>query len=100
MKIYLDDVRKEPSGWHRCYWPNQVIELLSDTEVTDISLDHDLGDDSIGTGYDVLVWIEEQVYVNNYSPPKISIHTANTAAKARMISAVDSIARLCRRQAC
>jgi hypothetical protein len=29
--------------------------------VQELSLDHDLGDDARGTGYDVILWIEEAV---------------------------------------
>ncbi|WP_439037769.1 cyclic-phosphate processing receiver domain-containing protein [Agarivorans sp. QJM3NY_25] len=34
--------------------------MLKTGEVTEISLDHDLGNDDHGTGYDVVLWIEEQ----------------------------------------
>lgn len=43
MKIYLDDVRNTPEGWHRCYKIEEVQELLKTGTVTDMSLDHDLG---------------------------------------------------------
>ena len=61
MKIYLDDERPTPKGWHRVYWPEEAIVLLQQGTVTEISLDHDLGDDAHGTGYDVVLWIEEAV---------------------------------------
>jgi len=61
MKVYLDDERETPEGWVRVYWPDEAIKLLSDGVVTEISLDHDLGDDTRGTGYDVVLWIEEAV---------------------------------------
>ena len=61
MKLYLDDERPTPAGWTRCYWPDEVIEFLKTDFVTEISLDHDLGDDPKGAGYDVLTWIEEAV---------------------------------------
>lgn len=38
-------------------WPDEAIELLKSGEVRKLSLDHDLGDDERGTGYDVLLWI-------------------------------------------
>ena len=57
MKVYLDDERETPKGWVRCYWPDEVIDLLHSGEVAEISLDHDLGDDARGTGYDVLLWM-------------------------------------------
>ena len=91
MKIYLDDERHTPDGWTRCYWPEEVIELLKTRTVTELSLDHDLGDDDHGTGYDVLLWIEEQVVVSNFVPPTMSVHSANSSARKRMLAAIDSI---------
>lgn len=91
MKIFLDDVRSAPPGWIRPYWPDDVIELLKSGNVEELSLDHDLGDDSRGTGYTVLLWIEETVVLRNFSVPLIHIHTANVSARNKMIMAVESI---------
>ena len=93
MKIYLDDERPTPAGWLGCCWPEEVIEYLKTKQVTKISLDHDLGDDNRGTGYDVLLWIEEQVLTNNFIPPEIHVHSANPTAKQRMLLAINSINR-------
>lgn len=97
MRVYLDDERPTPAGWTGCRWPAEVIELLKTGEVTHLSLDHDLGDDARGTGYDVLVWLEEAVHAG-LAPPVITLHTANAAARLRMQQAVDSIARLAQRR--
>lgn len=51
---------------------------FDDRRVTEISLDHDLGDDEHGTGM---------------KPPKIRVHSANPAARARMEAAIASIER-------
>jgi len=76
MKLYLDDERTEPEGWTRTYWPDETIKLLQTGNVVELSLDHDLGDDTRGTGYDVLLWLEEAV-VNGFVPPqRIVIHSA------------------------
>ena len=91
MKVYLDDVRPIPDGWSGARWPNEVIDLLKTGEVTHISLDHDLGDDDRGTGYDVLLWIEEQVYTNNFKPPEMFVHSSNSSAVAKMKSAINTI---------
>ena len=91
LKLYLDDERETPEGWTRVYWPDEAIEYLKQGNVEEISLDHDLGDDSRGTGYDVLLWIEEQVMINNFKPPKIKIHTANSSARERMEAGVRTI---------
>lgn len=84
MKVYLDDERKTPEGWVRVFWPEKAIELLKTGSVSEISLDHDLGDDAHGTGYDVVLWIEEAVVTQNFVPPKIKVHSANSSARYKM----------------
>jgi len=91
MKVYLDDERETPVGWHRVYWPEEAIALLKQNIVTEISLDHDLGDDEHGTGYDVLLWIEEVVFTQGFAPPTIYVHSANTSAKHKMMLAITNI---------
>ena len=99
MKVYLDDIRIAPDGWVRAWWPEEVIELLKTGQVDEISLDHDLGD-HFGrpsgvlrerTGYDVLLWIEQEVALAGFDPPIIHIHTANPVADVRMRAAVEAI---------
>jgi len=94
MKIFLDDERLAPTGWLQVRWPDEVISYLSKGMVTDISLDHDLGDDARGTGYDVLLWIEQAIVDTGFQPPKINVHTSNPAARIRMLAAVEQINRL------
>jgi hypothetical protein len=94
MKVYLDDERPTPDGWVRVYWPIEAIALLEQGVVKEISLDHDLGNDSIGTGYDVILWIEEAVATRNFVPPKIAIHTANPSARVKMLAGVQAIMSL------
>jgi hypothetical protein len=94
LKIYLDDERPTPEGWHSCRWPQQVIDLLKVGSVTHLSLDHDLGDDARGTGYDVVLWIEEAVATTDFEPPEILVHSANVSAKAKMEAGIRSISRI------
>jgi hypothetical protein len=97
MKVFLDDERATPEGWVRTYWPEEVITLLNAGAVTELSLDHDLGDDEHGTGYTVLLWLEEQVAVHGLLPPQIiRVHSANSSARLKMQAAIDSIERLSR----
>jgi len=91
VKVYLDDERATPEGWHRVYWPDEAIALLENGVVTELSLDHDLGDDDRGTGYDVVLWIEEAVVVNNFSPPKMKVHSANSSARLKMEAGIRAI---------
>lgn len=95
MKVYLDDTRLPPKGWILVKTPKQTIELLKTKKVTDLSLDHDLGDDEkIGTGYDVLTWIEQEVYFNNFPIPLIKIHSANSVSRVKMELAIQKINNL------
>ena len=94
MKLYLDDERKAPYGWMRVENADAAIFMLENRDIEEISLDHDLGHPEAGTGYDVLLWIEEQVFINNYNPPKIYVHTANPSARPKMEAAVRKIQEL------
>lgn len=93
MKVFLDDERVTPEGWTRAFWPEEVIALLKTGEVTELSLDHDLGDDEHGTGYTVLLWLEEQVAVHGMQPPLLRVHSANSSARLKMEAAIASINR-------
>lgn len=98
MKVFLDDERNTPEGWTRVYWPHEAIRLLESGTVEEISLDHDLGDDDRGTGYDVILWIEEAVALQGFRPPKIFVHSANSSARAKMEAGVLAIERLVLKQ--
>ena len=94
MKVYLDDERTTPVGWVRVYWPDEAVELLSTGGVSELSLDHDLGDDERGTGYDVVLWIEEAVALRGFDPPIIYVHSANSSARDKMEAGIAAITRL------
>jgi hypothetical protein len=93
MRVYLDDERPTPEGWVRTYWPQEVIALLEAGGVTELSLDHNLGDDKRGTGYDVILWLEEAVALRGFKPPKVVVHSANASARIKMESGIASIQR-------
>ncbi|MFT5292347.1 MAG: hypothetical protein ACI8QS_001290 [Planctomycetota bacterium] len=93
MKVYLDDERIAPDGWHQARWPDEVIALLQQETVTDLSLDHDLGDDERGTGYDVVLWLEEAVATRGFKPPRLAVHSANASARLKMEAGIRAIER-------
>ncbi|RKR43457.1 cyclic-phosphate processing receiver domain-containing protein [Paraburkholderia sp. BL17N1] len=97
MKVFLDDARPTPDGWHRVFWPDEAIRLLQTGAIEEISLDHDLGDDARGTGYDVILWIEEAVALRGFKPPRIIVHSANSSAVEKMRAGVLAIERLASR---
>ena len=114
-KLFLDDER-DPSQWlpHMGWWRGsdpaelaewtwartapEAIEVLRMGDVVEVSLDHDLGDDpDVGTGYDVLAWLEEQVALHGFEPPLIHVHTSNPSARDRMEAAARAIEKLAAR---
>lgn len=96
MKVWLDDMRPAPEGWNHVLWPQEAVELLVKGKVTHISLDHDLGDDEHGTGYGVLLWIEQATMVGDFVPPVITVHSANVSARQKMVAAIAKIQRIFR----
>jgi hypothetical protein len=96
MKVFLDDERQTPPGWVRTYWPDETIALLKTGQVQELSLDHDLGDDERGTGYDVVLWIEEAVALHGFRPPRMTVHSANASAVMKMRAGIRSIEALMR----
>ena len=100
MRVYLDDERKTPDGWERTYSVRETIDLLASGLVTHLSLDHDLGhiDPLTGkesTGYDVLLWIEEQTTLDPmFMPPHMQVHSDNASAVPKMLQAIRQIEKI------
>lgn len=94
MKLFLDDERPTPDGWERAYTAPEAIALLETGQVTHLSLDHDLGPEEAGTGYDVCKWVEQQVFErafdfeNPFIPPEMTVHSANPVGRKRMEMAI------------
>lgn len=92
-------MREAPPGWVRTYTPEETVELLQTGEVTELSLDHDLGLDTPErerTGYDVLSWLEREIGEGRwtFAIPRIEIHSANAPGRLRMQRAIEAIQRL------
>lgn len=43
IKLYVDDQRESPVGWHLAKTITEAIRILSTMEVEEVSLDHDIG---------------------------------------------------------
>lgn len=99
MRVYLDDQRKPGGDWVVTQTVAETIKLLETRMVDELSLDHDLGeDDTVGTGYDVLLWLEQQVATKGFKPPAIlKVHSANSAARPKMEQAIEQIRRYAER---
>lgn len=97
VKIWLDDVRPAPAGWHWVQTAHDCIDALLTWNCDEISLDHDLGDDAkYGTGYDVILWMERAAadeLLRHHVPRNINIHSANPVGVAKMEAGLHSIVR-------
>lgn len=91
VKVFLDDERTAPDGWVHVRWPDEAIALLHTGKVTEMSLYHDLGNDDRGTGYDVVLWIEEAVITRSFALPEMAVHSANASARLKMEAGIRSI---------
>lgn len=100
MKVYFDDTRKGPNGdpESRSYcddWKEWVVvrgmehikQLLELGLVTDLSLDHDVGQNQ--DGYDLCKWMGE---TGNWPSGRIWVHSGNVVGRKNM---VEYIKRYC-----
>ena len=99
ISIWLDDERDPQSDIGRQKgasgsetWVKtapEAIKLLESGSVSSISLDHDLGLEINGSGYDVAKWIEEQAYHGNLSRLQWAVHSDNPVGVKNMIAALE-----------
>lgn len=103
MKLWVDDVRPCPDGWVWAKTFTDAVEILeSDVELTDASLDHDLGfelvdegtwdftkfegiakpyDGLAPTGYDLTKWMVERAVWPSQS---LTVHSMNPVGVRNM----------------
>lgn len=89
MRVWLDDIRplhKDYDTWVKT--AEEAIRVLETRLVTDISLDHDLGDESTMTGHSVALFLEEQAFLNRIPRVRWNIHSANPVGVQKMYAAL------------
>lgn len=99
MKLWLDDERdpsdpkiKELFGsegdevWVKV--ADEAIHYLEQGGVESISLDHDLGPPSAGTGYDVAKFIEEQAFHGKLARLTWSVHSKSIVGRRAIAQAM------------
>lgn len=95
MKLWVDDERYMPRDYdvHVRTMLHALI-ILNTRLVTEISLDHDLGDeDECGTGYMIAQWIEEAAFYDLIPPLEWHIHSMNSVGRERMRAALENADR-------
>jgi len=99
-KIWLDDMRPAPDGWVHVQRPEEAIAALFKGGVTHFHLDHDLDDNEYGTGYDVLLWIEQATMQSHFTPPLITVHSANESTRQKMEALITKIGGIMSARTC
>ena len=95
MKVWLDDERMAPYMWCWVKTAKDAKYLIDNYTIYEISLDHDLGDEKNGNGYEVICHLEKKAYENkDFHIPIIHIHTANPSARVKMELCLDQIMKI------
>jgi hypothetical protein len=95
IKLYVDDLRKEPQGWVRAKTVSEAIRILATQDVSEVSLDHDISHrinmDSIarpfpcGETFEPVAWFLHAVAKDVCrDKPKVTLHTANPIGAKKM----------------
>lgn len=100
-RLWLDDERAAPdSTWMVARTVAEARTLMKEHPFHELSLDHDLGQEVHGTGYDFLVWLERVAAGMEFVPawfkipPIIKLHTQNPVGRENMLRVIESIRRL------
>ena len=97
IRLWLDDTRNPVKfgcvGWKWVKTYDEAVRVLRTYNVTDISLDHDLGRNE-KTGYDVILWIEHAVVYNNFVPPRMTVHSMNPVGSKNMLKGIEQIKKM------
>lgn len=86
MKVFLDDKRPTPPEYDtRVETAQDAIACLKTGKVTEISLDHDLGDEpQVGNGYHVAQYIEQAAFFGKLPRVIWHIHSDNAVGRQNM----------------
>lgn len=96
MKLFVDDLRKSPQGWHHAKTISEAIRTLATHEVEEVSLDHDIshavmmennGNRSViarpfpcGETFEPVAWFLKAIKYRG----KVTLHTANPIGAKKM----------------
>ncbi len=96
MKLYVDDVRRIPPGWHGARTVQEAVDFLQKNFVEEVSLDYMIGESAVNNFSPVARFIAG--LPKEKRPRRVRIHTASSS-RARELRGilegfVDEIVRL------
>ena len=89
LRLYLDDQRSAPIGWVLAKTVDDAIEVLRQGEVTELSLDYDLGDPVCGDGLQLLKWLESAIAEGRVPMPRMTAHSGSVLGRRRLEAQID-----------
>lgn len=94
VRMWLDDERPMPVDFDmHVRTAKEAIEAIKSGRVAEASLDHDLGGEENGTGYEVAKFIEEAAFQGALAPMRISVHSANPIGRNNMNMCINNAMR-------
>lgn len=85
MKLWIDDVRPPPeTDWYWAMTSAEAIALLRDDKFSEVSFDHDLGDND--TTRPVVLWLCENP---TQWPDYCSVHSMNPIGREWLIGMIE-----------
>lgn len=88
IRLFVDDIRREPEGWQRARTVTEAIRILANMDVSEVSLDHDIADYCPGCRREFSsdeTFEPVAYYIATMNPrPIVQIHTGNPGGAARM----------------
>lgn len=108
IRLYVDDIRKEPEGWVRAKTVTEAIRILDEQDVVEVSLDHDISMKvSVGYGdsrpfaspetYEPVARFIRQMHLaflnggGHFGIEKVTLHTANAVGAEKMKAILNGI---------
>ena len=89
LKLYLDDQRPAPPGWSLAKTADEAVNMLRTGDVTELSLDYDLGDPANGNGLHVLDWLESAISQGLIRMPKLTAHSGSILGRRRLEAQIE-----------
>jgi len=94
LRVWLDDERPMPVNFDlRVETAQEAIDMISSGRVSMISLDHDLGGEENGTGYEVAKFVEKGAFMGTIEPMEIRLHSANPVGRRNMQRCIENANR-------
>jgi len=101
LRVFLDDdfEHRHPraDNWIHVSTAQEAISLLETGRVVALSLDHDLGAPEAGTGYDVVLHLEDRLGIDGvdlWPTELIEVHSGNVVGARKLALGIEANTRL------